>query len=382
MADYIYNPLSKLDLQKVGDGSTPPTPITVDDELSPASTNPVQNKVITDKLTEMQQDTRKKVSKFYTSITELEVSEIGEYQGASNNNFTEGYFYKRNEPVEIQSTGVQSSVTLYDYLDFYKGSTLYRRQYYISRKSFPYDFMSQTDAQQGVRVLMFSTSFLVAKLQRYTNYAGEFFIYPFAVVNGSWDYENPIVVDNGQCYYKGNVLNFSESSQGAQTYIGMEIESPHLFYVWFPLFPQWIGLLLDSAQVHAAYSANLSVFDNVDIISRAAIPETTEISYQEYTFEVNDVFRRVNTQPPTPSNFHCVDASTLQNNNLDLLDTTGWNVHDLLILYDTAASTYYYTDSGGNQKSFMGLGVGSGCDLLFRYCGSNSFNSLNVSLII
>jgi len=47
------------------------------------------------KLTEVEQDTTKKVSKFFESITELEVGEIGEYQGETNENFVRGYFYER-----------------------------------------------------------------------------------------------------------------------------------------------------------------------------------------------------------------------------------------------------------------------------------------------
>lgn len=47
------------------------------------------------KLTEVERDTTKKVSKFFTSITELQIGEIGEYQGETNETFVRGYFYER-----------------------------------------------------------------------------------------------------------------------------------------------------------------------------------------------------------------------------------------------------------------------------------------------
>ena len=110
MAQQIYNPLLKLGLQELQDIPEPPAPITVDDKLSPTSTNPVQNKVITAKLTEMEQDTRKKVSKFFASIEELEIGEIGEYQGETNETFTRGFFYERGSgtPAQYEDITIQS----------------------------------------------------------------------------------------------------------------------------------------------------------------------------------------------------------------------------------------------------------------------------------
>ena len=102
MAQQIYNPLLKLGLQEMQDIPEPPEPITVDDKLSPTSTNPVQNKVITAKLTEMEQDTRKKVSKFFASIEELAIGETGQYQGETNDEFTHDFFYERGEATPSQ----------------------------------------------------------------------------------------------------------------------------------------------------------------------------------------------------------------------------------------------------------------------------------------
>ncbi len=56
MKGYFYNPLLKEGFQKIQDVPEPPAPTTIDDELSPTSTNPVQNKVITNKIDEITSD--------------------------------------------------------------------------------------------------------------------------------------------------------------------------------------------------------------------------------------------------------------------------------------------------------------------------------------
>lgn len=56
MAGYIYNPLLKEGFQKKQDIPEPPAPVDVDDELSPTSTNPVQNAVITNKINDITSD--------------------------------------------------------------------------------------------------------------------------------------------------------------------------------------------------------------------------------------------------------------------------------------------------------------------------------------
>jgi len=108
---YKYNPLLKLDLQKQQDVPEPPEP-TYDDALSDTSENAVQNKVITAKITQMESDTRKKVSKFFTSIEELKIGEIGQYQGETNVTFTRGYFYQRGEGVNEFRYVEEAEVTI------------------------------------------------------------------------------------------------------------------------------------------------------------------------------------------------------------------------------------------------------------------------------
>jgi hypothetical protein len=108
---YNYNPLLRLDLQKKQDIPEPPEP-TYDDALSDTSENAVQNKVITAKIAQMESDTRKKVSKFFTSIEELEIGEIGQYQGETDETFTRGYFYQRGEGVNEFRFVEEAEVTI------------------------------------------------------------------------------------------------------------------------------------------------------------------------------------------------------------------------------------------------------------------------------
>lgn len=54
MADLLYNPLLRDNLQEMQDIPEPPAPMEVDDELSLTSTKPVQNKVITGKINDIE----------------------------------------------------------------------------------------------------------------------------------------------------------------------------------------------------------------------------------------------------------------------------------------------------------------------------------------
>ena len=67
---YEYNPLLKEGLQKLQDIPEPPT-VTVDDELSTSSTNPVQNKVITGKINEITSDS-----------IDIDVTTLAEFEAA------------------------------------------------------------------------------------------------------------------------------------------------------------------------------------------------------------------------------------------------------------------------------------------------------------
>ncbi len=77
MAGYEYNPLLKLDLQKRS-------------AVSPADIEHIEEEITT-----INGDLKNKVPKFFTSIEELQIGEIGQYQGDTTDTFVHGYFYQR-----------------------------------------------------------------------------------------------------------------------------------------------------------------------------------------------------------------------------------------------------------------------------------------------
>lgn len=91
MAGYEYNPLLKLDLQKKS-------------AVSPSDIEHIEQEIasINEDITEINGDLKNKVPKFFTSIEELEIGEIGQYQGETTEEFTHGYFYERQNGTPAQ----------------------------------------------------------------------------------------------------------------------------------------------------------------------------------------------------------------------------------------------------------------------------------------
>lgn len=88
MAGYEYNPLLPLNLQKRS-------------AVSPSDIQHLEQEIasINEDITDINGDLKNKVPKFFTSIEELKIGEIGEYQGETNETVTRGYFYQRGEGV-------------------------------------------------------------------------------------------------------------------------------------------------------------------------------------------------------------------------------------------------------------------------------------------
>lgn len=271
---YKYNPLLKYNLQKViqqGGG----------------------------------EDTQKKVSKFFASIDELEVGEIGEYQGETSETFTRGYFYERKDAVTITELGTTTDYTFSNYLDAYINNVLYHQQYFISSNYglsvTQYMTQSCEIGDNLITVIMFSTDFLKTNFaENYTNWNGTFYIYPYArIINGSstkFDYNNKLSIDNNVIYYKDQALNFTQSSRGvSKVYVGMEIDT-HLIYMWIPLFPGWIAFALDTAQVHAAYTETWSIFKIVDRLAISRLTPSAHVTTNDYEFTNQTPYAQTDTQ--------------------------------------------------------------------------------------
>jgi hypothetical protein len=271
---YKYNPLLKYNLQKViqqGGG----------------------------------EDTQKKVSKFFASIDELEVGEIGEYQGETSETFTRGFFYERKDAVTITELGTTTDYVFSNYLDAYINNGLYHQQYFISSNYglSVTQYMTQSCyiGDNLITVIMFSTDFLKSNFaESYTNWNGTFYIYPYArIINDSstkFDYNNKLSIVNNVIYYKEQALNFTQSSRGvSNVYVGMEIDT-HLIYMWIPLFPGWIAFALDTAQVHAAYTETWSIFKIVDRLAVSRLTPSAHVTTNDYEFTDQTPYAQVDTQ--------------------------------------------------------------------------------------
>lgn len=198
MPGYEYNPLTKLDLQKKS-GVTPADIQHIEEEIS-----------------SINEDLKNKVPKFFLSIEEIEVGEIGQYQGDSNSTFKNGDFYKRGQG------GYKANYTQIDNL------TLLKREPY-SEKIFqtatsgicPYDEIEK-DQYNGVVASSDGTVILCFPLSSgvHTNcYVEDLEIdsgrivwtgYLLALRGDSWSDSEiiPIKVEEGAIYvYYNNVWN-------------------------------------------------------------------------------------------------------------------------------------------------------------------------------
>lgn len=86
---YFFNPLLRDLLQKKQDAATPSDIDRLQGEID----------TINENITTINGNLKNKVPKFFASIDELEIGEIGEYQGETNGTFTHGNFYERGSGV-------------------------------------------------------------------------------------------------------------------------------------------------------------------------------------------------------------------------------------------------------------------------------------------
>lgn len=307
MAGYKYNPLLKEGFQKLQDIPEPPEPVTVDDELSSTSTNPVQNKVITAKLSEMEADTRKKVSKFFTSIEELEIGEIGQYQGETNETFTNGYFYKRGDDGVGINYGESQTQNFSQDIEFYRDGNLVVTQAYVGLLEEYDNVKNRETSDRKTECIFFKKGYFFSDiLIPYPyNSANEGYLYPYAYdkESHSFDYDNPLSVENSQIIYKGSALTFTSTSLG-ETNAPIGIDKNTLIkYVWFIATTGWRYALPISINNNVAY---ISRFSNIDSINDYNVINVTpySLTYQDYEFKQGVAVERIDTQPSLdPSDF-------------------------------------------------------------------------------
>lgn len=298
---YRYNPLLQQNLQKLQDIPEPPAPV-YDSELSPTSENAVQNKVVTSAI----EDTNtKKVSKFFTSINEIEIGEIGEYQGETNQNYTRGFFYEHRDSVTITELQTTRDYNFSLYLDAYKAGQLYHRQYFIAEQQSGLtatQFLVATASSNEKRVsvsLLGVNFFSCNETATYTNNFGTYYVYPYAEIqDGSniyVDYDNPVTLVNNKIYYDNTELNFSQFAYSTKIYFGMETDT-HYIYVWVPISSRWIAFLIDSAQAHAAYTPTWSYFEAVNYLTKSSLSPSVSLTVNDYEFTDQTPYAQVDTQ--------------------------------------------------------------------------------------
>ena len=318
MAGYKYNPLLKEGFQKMQDIPEPPEPITIDDELSPTSTNPVQNKVITAKLSEMEADTRKKVTKFFNSIEELEVEEIGEFQGEPGGDFVPGYFYKRQEPVAVEYGETQYTYRSTGYIEIKRGGTLTAKQLFV-RQNTEHGYITFTTEQlilcrcaserSYAYVFLFSPDLLIGgdDLPTVTVDNNQYLLFPYVydrtdVGNEFMDYDNPIqyLGNNTVKYLDYEPIVLYKSAWGINSFIGADLNDNSLLYAWFNNYGCF-ALPISSDFSQLAFNV-LKVLPPSDYYYDA---ETTqEITAYPTSFITQPPFVRVDTQPSLdPSDF-------------------------------------------------------------------------------
>ena len=285
---YEYNPLIPLNLQKKQDAATP------------GDIDRLQGEI--DALTA---DVRDKVPKFFTSIEELEIDEIGEYQGMTGGDFVPGYFYKRNPIVSI-NYGSNYEQSCSRVLEVMREDSLYLSQYYKTLTAISSSQgMIRGDTTDGVYFMLLSPDFLIANnlpIYRSVRYGDsqlyDYYLFPYAVnlALNDLDYNNIVTVDDeNNIVYNGKSYSASmlTLSDGITCWLAFDMSSPHLFYVWLRNHVD-IAFLTDKDLQNIVFDGNLQFQTGQ---CHYNVIQTISITCTDYTFTENLPFVRVDTQP-------------------------------------------------------------------------------------
>ncbi|MBO5987881.1 MAG: hypothetical protein J6Q03_00170 [Paludibacteraceae bacterium] len=301
MAGYEYNPLLKLNLQKKDDSATPGDIARLEGEIEALRGN------VSDK-----------VPKFFQSIEELEVGEIGQYQGETTADFVNGYFYKRQEPVAVEYGETQYTYQSTGYIEIKRGGTLTAKQLYV-RQNEEHGYITFTTEQlilcrcaserNYAYVFLFSPDLLIGgdDLPTVTVDNNQYLLFPYVydrtdVGDEFMDYDNPIqyLGNNTVKYldYEPKVLY--KSAWGISSFIGADLNDNSLLYAWFNNYGCF-ALPISSDCSQLAFNV-LKALPPSDYYYEA---ETTqEITAYPTSFITQPPFVRVNAQPSLdPSDF-------------------------------------------------------------------------------
>lgn len=189
-----------------------------DSTLDANSTKAIQNQAVMAAINNINQSIgsiTNKVSKFHSASDSLIENEIAQYQGEddSDNGLTRGYFYEQGQAWQKVPAGTTQTVTVNQYwevTDINNNVTDYYDLGYNYLNNF-FKILHTTD--NTIYIYMF-TGLLNNDLNTYQADGKTYYVYPFAKVNNTFDFDNALEVIENNFYYNGNLLSIAESAEG------------------------------------------------------------------------------------------------------------------------------------------------------------------------
>lgn len=218
---YEYNPLIKDCFQKKS-------------EVSPSDIQLLQSEI-----SELQDSSenlkQKKVTKFFSATDYLEDYEIAQYQGEDDavNNLQNGFFYKKNPAFTITPNSDTFAYNVNRVMNIRNFDGTSFQQYYLGEVNISTsDYKVIGTFDDSVHTVAFNPSLFVSNSLPATPDGGMVF-YPYLLVNGVWDFANPVTVANGHYVYKGNVIDLTQRYAGLiGAGVGADMTSPYRRYLW------------------------------------------------------------------------------------------------------------------------------------------------------
>lgn len=218
---YEFNPLLRDGLQKKS-------------PVSPADIQQLQEEI-----SELQESSenlkQKKVTKFFSATDFLEDNEIAQFQGEDDaaNDLKNGFFYKKNPAFTITPNADTFAYNVNRIMNIRNFDGTSFQQYYLGAvniRTSDYKVIGTSD--DTYHTVAFNPSLFVSNSLHATPDAAMVF-YPYLLVNGVWDYNNPVTVVAGNYVYKGNVINLTQRYAGLiGAGVGADMTSPYRRYLW------------------------------------------------------------------------------------------------------------------------------------------------------
>lgn len=280
-------------------------------EVTPADIQQLQSEI-----SELQESSEslklKKVTKFFSANDFLEDNEIAQYQGDDDevNNLQNGFFYKKNPAFTLTANGDSFSYVVGRKVNwFLRNNTLKVTQYYLGSVHSEYnDFHFAYDSVRDIEVIFFAETYAKSPALKSAVTQGTLY-YPFAIVNNQFDYNNPIQIIGDDYYYKGVIINFTQSSGGVSAMLCASMEAPYYRYLWLPVIMRggifWYAAFLyetnsNNEFVILGVDNNLSAFDICRDEYEYIVPAIS-LNVQGYDLTENQVFSLSNTEPVADS---------------------------------------------------------------------------------